>query len=858
MPGKVVLISYSHDSVEHREKVLQLAARLRQDGLDAQLDQYVNGTPEQGWPRWMLDQLDEAGFVLVVCTESYYRRFRGHEVLDQGKGVTWEGALITQELYDAQSRMVKFVPVMLEAGQERFIPEPLRGHTHYELISEERYQALYGFLQGQAGVEPGPLGATRPIPRRVAQPLTFDPVPEQQFQIQGTSALAPMAIHGLHGIIKTQAWRGLVQPATEVVLLNRLVGAHRARRRVVFLVGAGLTLPPTVGKPGVPGAEDMVRRVTDRLKESGAKPPESVGNSELLGYQEALELYRLHRGQRGLDELVREAVLEACVDGDPKEVAAARAGDLEACRRLERAPAAWVLPPGVEALGRLIAACPDTFGTAVFTTNFDPLVEVAIRRAGGQSHTTFLAEDGRFSVRHGDGCHVIHVHGLWSGEGYTAHTMAQLSRPRPQLRRDLERFLERSDLVVLGYGGWQDVFSEVITSILIDPTQGTEVLWCFYEKSWEEIEARYSANLERLAPGLATVVVPYNGIDANEFLPQLSRELIRPRGHSKEDRLSPYIAGPPIYYDADFFGRRQQREQIAGALIRCQPVQLLGERRMGKTSLLRWVERHAEAYRPGWPVAWVDAGALADRSPAALVRAIGESIGAREEVSEHLRRAGEESTERASGAAGEVLESLLPLVLLVDEAAALAAPGHRFNACFLGLLRAAGQAQRLAWISTSDADLRALFQQDRLTSPFLNDSLRLPLGELEKEAAGALLDRGLEPDQAVVALAQAGRLPYLLQWIADALFRGKLPESAADALREELEPDYDGWWRSAEDEEKRLLGMCVEGMPLAGLAPPDRRRLRRLVDRGLAVEEEGRFTLPGAAWRDFVAERRNG
>jgi hypothetical protein len=27
----------------------------------------------------MLDQLDWAEFVLVVCTETYYRRFRGHE-----------------------------------------------------------------------------------------------------------------------------------------------------------------------------------------------------------------------------------------------------------------------------------------------------------------------------------------------------------------------------------------------------------------------------------------------------------------------------------------------------------------------------------------------------------------------------------------------------------------------------------------------------------------------------------------------------------------------------------------------------------------------------------------------------------
>jgi len=198
------------------------------------------------------------------------------------------------------------------------------------------------------------------------------------------------------------------------------------------------------------------------------------------------------------------------------------------------------------------------------------------------------------------------------------------------------------------------------------------------------------------------------------------------------------------------------------------------------------------------------------------------------------------------------------LVLLVDEAAALAAPGHRFEASFLGVLRAAGQRQRLAWVSTSHADLHTLFKDDHLTSPFLNDSLKLTIGTLESEAAEALLNQGLTQDQAAVALAQAGRLPYPLQWIADAIFRGQRPEPAADAMREALEPTYDSWWRSAEDEEKQLLGACVEGVALAGLAAPDRRRLRRLVDRGLVTEEEGKFALPGAAWRDFVAERRNG
>ena len=70
MPSKPVFISYSHDSESHRERVLGLSERLRRDGVETSLDQYVTGAPDEGWPRWALNQLDAAGHVLVVCTET--------------------------------------------------------------------------------------------------------------------------------------------------------------------------------------------------------------------------------------------------------------------------------------------------------------------------------------------------------------------------------------------------------------------------------------------------------------------------------------------------------------------------------------------------------------------------------------------------------------------------------------------------------------------------------------------------------------------------------------------------------------------------------------------------------------------
>jgi hypothetical protein len=167
-----VFISYSHDSTEHEELVLRFAQRLRKDGVDAQIDQFDGGRPTEGWPRWMLDKLDWAEFVLLICTETYYRRFRGHEASDKGRGVDWEGQLITLEIYNAKSHTTKFVPVIFGSEDRGFIPEPLSDHV-YCLDSEDSYQELYGFLTGQAGVPLPELGPAKQILRKDVEPLTF-------------------------------------------------------------------------------------------------------------------------------------------------------------------------------------------------------------------------------------------------------------------------------------------------------------------------------------------------------------------------------------------------------------------------------------------------------------------------------------------------------------------------------------------------------------------------------------------------------------------------------------------------------------------------------------------------------------
>ena len=90
-----VFISYSHDSQDHQDKVLELSNRLRSEGIDCILDQYEE-SPKEGWPRWMDKNIRIADYVLMICTDSYYKRVMGEEEDGVGLGVCWEGNLIYQ------------------------------------------------------------------------------------------------------------------------------------------------------------------------------------------------------------------------------------------------------------------------------------------------------------------------------------------------------------------------------------------------------------------------------------------------------------------------------------------------------------------------------------------------------------------------------------------------------------------------------------------------------------------------------------------------------------------------------------------------------------------------------------------
>jgi len=116
--------------------------RLRRDGVDAWLDRY-EPHPVEGWPRWMMKQIEAADFVVAMCTETYCRASKDAKSRESGRGATWEGLVATQLLYDNGTKNEKLVAVRFDES-DQVVPRPLRGYQHYRLMNE--YEALFRHL----------------------------------------------------------------------------------------------------------------------------------------------------------------------------------------------------------------------------------------------------------------------------------------------------------------------------------------------------------------------------------------------------------------------------------------------------------------------------------------------------------------------------------------------------------------------------------------------------------------------------------------------------------------------------------------------------------------------------------------
>lgn len=169
-----VFISYSHGTEDYQNQVLEFSNRLRSEGIDAEIDQYEEA-PSEGWPRWMEKQIKWADYVIVLASKSYYDRFYDESA---AKGLHWEVNIIYNELYAENTQTQKLIPAFFESGEEKYIPEPLRGFTYYNITEE--YTKLYNRLRGISSIKKPPLGRLKPVEEKrpktlfISTPIDLD------------------------------------------------------------------------------------------------------------------------------------------------------------------------------------------------------------------------------------------------------------------------------------------------------------------------------------------------------------------------------------------------------------------------------------------------------------------------------------------------------------------------------------------------------------------------------------------------------------------------------------------------------------------------------------------------------------
>lgn len=134
-----VFVSYSHDGKDHLNWVLQLATRLRSNGVDAILDRWnlALGRDVAIFIEKGLSKPNRVHRVLCICSENYVKKANGLE-----GGVGFEKKIITAGMMgDLNSDWV--IPVIRNNPGNEKVPNFLKGSFYIDFEDDRLYETKY-------------------------------------------------------------------------------------------------------------------------------------------------------------------------------------------------------------------------------------------------------------------------------------------------------------------------------------------------------------------------------------------------------------------------------------------------------------------------------------------------------------------------------------------------------------------------------------------------------------------------------------------------------------------------------------------------------------------------------------------
>ena len=342
---------------------------------------------------------------------------------------------------------------------------------------------------------------------------------------------------------------------------------------------------------------------------------------------------------------------------------------------------------------------------------------------------------------------------------------------------------------------------------------------------------------------------------------------------------NPFFSRQRITDPACFVGRQREIESLYSAVITHQCRSIVGERKLGKSSLLTAIALPDMLERYGLDPArtlflYLDLEGMAsaeredfwievlDRLSIVLPPA---ADALRDRV-DRLLDAGELRFTTVRRLLRRVRDAGLDLVLTLDEFEGLAQNAN-FEPDFYGELRSLAGELGIAYLTASKRGLYELtyHHTDTLSSPFFNIFSEMALGLMADDEARDLLETlsqqgtgaGFCDEEIALALELAGPHPFFLQIAGFYLYelpgRGEpqFPdayEQAARRFNAEAEDHYRYIWSQLSDEEQQAL-----------LSPNMASELlrRTLQAKALIRQEEERFVPFGHSFSVFVEGRRH-
>jgi DNA-binding response OmpR family regulator len=340
---------------------------------------------------------------------------------------------------------------------------------------------------------------------------------------------------------------------------------------------------------------------------------------------------------------------------------------------------------------------------------------------------------------------------------------------------------------------------------------------------------------------------------------------------------NPFFHRGPIHHPAYFFGRRSETGQALSLLGQAQSVALVGQRRIGKTSLLFHLANPDIFSQYGLSPAdhlfvYIDCGSLVSLDPAGLYRVLLEEINdaLTERNLDPLQAAALNDDQpltyrRFERALRSLTQQGWRLILILDEFERLSRSPHLDPDFFSGL-RALAAKYPLAYITASKHPLLELTYANAsaLSSPFFNIFASLRLGLFSEIEAGELLlslaaKEGLAFNPATLdfLLDLAGPHPLFLQMAGFLAF--ELAQERPDRFNKPVRSDeaelrrrflasveehYHYYWRNLSAEEQRALAT----LPAAGTDS----NLPSLERACLVIHREQGYDYLSSTFRTFV------